>query len=335
MTAKRIKVTNVGSGESADIESRAAAWVIRSSEGPFSDAEQHELDTWLAGDSRRLGAYVRAQAIWVDVDRVAAMGGLSAASLPPPRVRARHWQPMAMAASLCALMVGGYVVHDQLAGRISTERGEVRRIALEDGSTVVLNGGSTIQVRYEKDERHIILRGGEASFSVAHNKARPFIVTADGVSVRAVGTEFAVSMAQPNDVAVTVAEGVVKVDDSAHGAVPRQQYLARNQQLVATPTGMRRASLDAGEVGRQLAWRNGMLVFRGQMLGAAAEEVNRYAAVPVVINDPTLGRAEFMGVFHVGDSRAFAEAAATAFNGEVTEVDGKYILARRQNSPSH
>lgn len=333
MTAKRIKVTSAGSGESGEIESRAAAWVIRSSEGPFSDAEQNELDTWLAGDSRRLGAYVRAQAIWVDVDRVAALGSLSAAPVPPRR--AWHWQPMAMAASLAALLAGSYVGYDHFAGRISTARGEVRRIALEDGSTVVLNGGSTIQVRYEKDERHIILRGGEASFSVAHNKARPFIVTADGVSVRAVGTEFAVSMAQPDDVAVTVAEGVVKIDDKAHSGAPQQQYLARNQQLVSTPTGTRRATLDASEVGRQLAWRSGMLVFRGQMLATAAAEVNRYAAIPVVINDPTLGRAEFMGVFHVGDSRAFAEAAATAFNGEVSEVDGKYVLARRQNSPSH
>lgn len=333
MTAKRNKVTSVGSGELDEIELRAAAWVIRSSEGPFSDAEQHELDTWLAGDTRRLGAYVRAQAIWVDVDRVAALGGLSAAPVPPRR--AWRWQPMAMAASLTALMVGGYVGYDHFAGRISTARGEVRQIALEDGSTVFLNGGSTIQVRYDKGERHVILRGGEASFRVAHNKARPFIVTADGVSVRAVGTEFAVSMAQPDDVAVTVAEGVVKIDDKAHSGTQQQQYLGRNQQLVSTRTGTRRANLDASEVGRQLAWRSGMLVFRGQMLGAAAEEVNRYAAVPVVINDPTLGRAEFMGVFHVGDSRAFAEAAATAFNGEVSEIDGKYVLARRQNSPSH
>jgi len=333
MTAKRIKVTSVGSGESDDIESRAAAWVIRSSEGPFSDAEQHELDTWLSGDSRRLGAYVRAQAIWVDVARVAAMGGLSAAPVPPRRVR--HWQPMAMAASLCALMVGGYVGYDHFAGRISTGRGEVRQVALDDGSIIFLNGDSTVQVRYSKDERHVILRGGEASFRVAHNKARPFIVSAEGVSVRAVGTEFAVSMEHGDDVAVTVAEGVVKVDDAARNGPPRQQYLARNQQLVAPPGGMRRANLDPGEVGRQLAWRDGMLVFRGQMLGAAAEEVTRYAAVPVVINDPTLGRAEFMGVFHVGDSRAFAEAAAAAFNGEVSEVDGKLILARRQNSPSH
>src|SRR3569833_1767282 len=98
MTAKRIKVTSVGSGESDDIESRAAAWVIRSSEGPFSDAEQHELDTWLSGDSRRLGAYVRAQAIWVDVDRVAALGGLSAAQVQPRRKR--QWQTKTHDASL-------------------------------------------------------------------------------------------------------------------------------------------------------------------------------------------------------------------------------------------
>src|SRR3569832_826529 len=176
-------VASAGAGESADIESRAAAWVIRASEGPLSDAEQQELDTWLAGNSRHVGAYVRAQAIWVDVDRVAALGGLSAAPVPPRRVW--HWQPMALAASLCALMAGSYVGYDHFAGRISTARGEVRQVALDDGSIIFLNGDSTVQVRYSKDERQVILRGGEASFRVAHNKARPFIVTAEGVSVRA------------------------------------------------------------------------------------------------------------------------------------------------------
>lgn len=111
--------------------------------------------------------------------------------------------------------------------------------------------------------------------------------------------------------------------------------LRRDEQFVAATIGPRRTQLDPGEVRRQLAWRNGELIFRGQRLEVAAAEVNRYAEKPVVINDLSLGRAEFMGVFHVGDSRAFARGAAAAFNGEVTETPEAFVLARRQNSPSH
>src|SRR3546814_7776894 len=50
---------------------------------------------------------------------------------------------------------------------------------------------------------------------------------------------------------------------------------------------------------------------------SAAAEVNRYSDLRVVIEDPTLARAEFMGVFKLGDAQAFAGAAAQAFNGEV------------------
>lgn len=326
-------MASVDSGGSDNAESRAAAWVVRSSEGPLSAADQRALDDWLASDTRNLGAWVRAQAAWIDVDRVVALDAGTASE--PVRVsRALPWRRMAMAASVLLAVGGGVAAHDRLTGRIATERAEVRRVALDDGSTMFLNGETVLQVRFSDDARRIVLRRGEASFQVAHDTARPFVVEAGAVSARAVGTDFSVGIAEGGDIAVTVAEGRVKVTDAETGP-PRQLMLARDEQFVAATIGPRRTRLDPREVQRQLAWRSGQLVFRGQMLETAAREVNRHADKPVVINDPSLGRAEFMGVFHVGDSRAFAGAAAAAFNGEVTETDDAFILARRQSSPSH
>jgi transmembrane sensor len=196
----------------------------------------------------------------------------------------------------------------------------------------VLNSDSVAQIRFDGGERRVILRRGEASFDVAHDGARPFLVTADDVTVRAVGTRFAVDMAD-DDVEVTVEEGVVAVTEPGSSAPPR--LLRRNQQLVAAPTGVRRAALDEGEIGRRLAWRRRQLVFNGESLGRAAEQVNRYSDVRVTIDYPTLARAEFIGVFRMGDGRAFAHAAAQAFNGEVIARDDGLHLQRRPNSPSH
>src|SRR3546814_14675503 len=72
------------------------------------------------------------------------------------------------------------MAYDHRAERISTDHGEVRRIALEDGSVVMLNGNSAVQVRYQDDMRRVILRRGEASFEVAHNVQRPFVVSEIG-----------------------------------------------------------------------------------------------------------------------------------------------------------
>src|SRR3546814_13789299 len=90
--------------------------------------------------------------------------------------------------------------------------------------------------------------------------------------------------------------------------------------------------LDSADVERRIAWRKGLLVFNGQRLGDAAAEVNRYSDLRVTIDDPTLARAEFMGVFKLGDARAFANAAASAFNGEVHLRGNELVMVRQQTS---
>src|SRR5712671_2710403 len=57
------------------ISELAARWAVRADAGALGPDEQRELDTWLAADSRHLGAYVRARAQWVDLDRLAALQG--------------------------------------------------------------------------------------------------------------------------------------------------------------------------------------------------------------------------------------------------------------------
>src|SRR3546814_13825378 len=99
------------------------------------------------------------------MDRVAALDGGTRRDYPAP-VRQRPWRRYAMAASVAFAAVGGTMAYDHLAGRISTDHGEVRRIALEDGSVVMLTGNSAAPVRYQDDMRLVILRAGEAAVEV-------------------------------------------------------------------------------------------------------------------------------------------------------------------------
>jgi transmembrane sensor len=316
-----------------DIEETAARWVMRLDGGALLEAEQRELDAWLAADTRHLGAFVRAQAAWVDLDRVAA---LVAGRAPlEPRPVAWQWQ---RAAAIAAVTLGviaslAFVNSRYLAGRESTQVGEVRRLALEDGSALALNTASVLQVKFADDERRIVLRKGEASFQVAHDEQRPFVVQAGNVLVRAVGTAFSVRM-RDDDVEVVVTEGVVQVRRNGGTARIAAERVARNQEVVVTTTQQPEATplavaaLSDKEVERRLAWQDGRLVFQGEALATAVAEVNRYSPLPVVIDDPTLGRKSFVGVFRVGDTRAFAQAAATAFDAQVHEEEGALHLRR-------
>lgn len=311
--------------ESGDeLEEVAATWAVRLDRGPLSEQDQRALDTWLAGDTRRLGALVRAQAVWCDIDRLAAMerAGIDT-SLPP--VRQRDWRPWRLAAcmALALVCVGGLISSYlyEFAGREQARLGEIRRIVLQDGSVVVLNTDTVMQVRYRADERDIYLRKGEASFQVAHNRARPFIVHAGPVSVRAVGTSFAVRE-RSGGVLVTVAEGVVEVarkSGSGAGSLDRR-YLRRDYQLLAAPDQpLKTTALSDELVARELSWREGLLMFNGETMGEAVKEVNRYSPTPVVIDDPRLAQRAFVGVFQAGDAKSFATAAAAAFNARMTE----------------
>lgn len=316
-----------------DIEEQATLWAVRCAERPLEAAEQVELDAWLAADKRHLGAFVSAQTIWLDIDRVGALLGSSRCALAEqPATPERPWWRYAVAASLVAVVVS-LVGWNHLAGRIATAHGEVRQVTLSDGSTVFLNGGTVLQVRFNDRERRILLRRGEASFNVAHDKVHPFIVSAEDISVKAVGTEFVVGL-ENDDVAVTVASGLVEVQGKDIDGEPLQ-FVRPNEGLVLAPTGPRKVMLDHQEVERRTAWRKGLLIFNAEPLGSAATNVNRYSRVRVVIDDPTLARAEFTGVFNVGDARAFAFAAAGAFNGRVIDKGDTLHLDRQSNSPSH
>lgn len=313
---------------SDDVQSAAAAWAVRLDRGGLTPAEQHELDAWLEADVRHVGALARAEAIWCDLDRLSALDKAGTESAPPAPRRI-DWQPWRAAAAFALVAVIGAGAagagYDRLAGREASRVGEIRRLVLEDGSTVVLNTDSVVQVRYHKHQRDIILRKGEASFQVAHDKSRPFIVHADGVQVKAVGTSFAVREG-PSAVLVTVAEGVVEVARTQkaanNGTSVERSYVSRDKQLVATAARpLKPAVVGETRVARQLAWREGLLMFDGETLGQAASEVNRYTQTPVMIDDPALAGRAFVGVFQVGDVKSFARAAAAAFDAHVAEKE--------------
>ena len=63
---------------------------------------------------------------------------------------------------------------------------------LPDGSTVELNSSAEIVLDFTPTMRGVRLVRGEALFMVRKDAGRPFVVTANGVTVRAVGTAFAV-----------------------------------------------------------------------------------------------------------------------------------------------
>jgi transmembrane sensor len=289
----------------AQIEEQAARWVMRIDREGRSPALIADLDHWLAGDSRRAGALLQAEAAWLMLDR---LGGREVAAVAGHdsviRISRRHVLAGG-ATALAASLVGGLFLASA-PDRFQTSVGEIRRVPLADGSTAAINTRSRISVALAPKQRLVRIDEGEAWFQVAKDRTRPFVVTAGRVHVRAVGTAFSVRRYNGGaDVLVT--EGVVEAwVDGPKGPVVRlaagqQAYVADNGPITQPPS-------QPSDVDRALSWRAGKIDLAGEPLERGVAEFNRYNERQIRIVDPNLARERFYGVFRTDDPEGFAAA---------------------------
>ena len=304
------------------IDSEAAEWAIRSQGRELSAAERAELDQWLEESPRHRGAFLRASAAWVDLDRLAAMAGsqgeLDSDERPPPRTK--NW---AFAAGMAVLMLGAMPAwwaarHHNV---YTSEAGQVRHVDLADGSNMVLNTETRATVQYDDAHREIELAKGEGFFQVAKDPVRPFVVRAGAISVRAIGTVFSVRAAH-HRVDVTVSQGLVELVDASNPDHVLRRRLGANEQATVEETHrLEVQTLAESEVSRRLGWREGLLDFEGQPLLEAVSEMNRHNKKHIVVDDPRLAARPVVGQFLATDPAGFAATVAVALGAHSVEQD--------------
>lgn len=266
-----------------------------------------------------------------------------------PESARKHLWIGAIAAGIAAIAVLGVLLFPLLGGQIiQTERGERREVSLADGSVVEVDPETRLRVAFEEHTRRIFLERGRALFRVAKNPARPFLVQADGTTVRAVGTAFGVEHGEQG-IIVTVAEGKVGVYASNPPALPlvketampgatavpsrvvmqephqRELLLTAGQQVRMPSSG---ASEPVHNVNsdRELAWAKGQLVFDNKSVAAAVDEFNRYNRVQLHVRNPTLATRPVSGVFDASDPESFIGFLQTVASLHVTRSESEIIM---------
>jgi transmembrane sensor len=328
------------------IEATAAVWLSLRDRG-MTESETGEFMRWLQQSPRHAEVFGDLDGAWRKFDRVAALRPTQAAApqpallAPRPRVRIRRsrlaaWGALAAAAALTISWLGWR----QLTPTAVTSVGAFQKLDLPDGSVVQLNTDSAIKVRYSDRERRVDLLRGEAHFDVAKNPARPFVVAANHVAVRAVGTAFNVRLlADAVDVLVT--EGKVQVNDVGNGA----SLLPASERSEATLLGQGervRVPLAPGisaprvpvaitevapiEIQRALAWQERRLQFEDMLLTEVVAEFNRYNRLQLVVADPALHEKRFSGTFRADGYEPFVRLLEENFSIVPARVDGAIEL---------
>lgn len=166
----------------------------------------------------------------------------------------------------CFIIVGSYLWYYQDTENlieISVAYGSKQHIILPDSSEVWLNSGTQIKYpeKFNKDSRNVYL-DGEAYFSVTRNTSYPFIVQANGLSVKVLGTQFNVK-AYSNDerMITTLTNGKVEVNISGNDS----HILKPNEQLTYNThtTDIEITEVTASET---KSWLNGQLIFSNNSL---------------------------------------------------------------------
>jgi transmembrane sensor len=317
------------SRESAEeINQAAAVWAARADRGLTAE-ERNELSAWLSLDRRREGAYLRMSAVMAHTEGLAELRGEGRrGELQPARQTRRLW--LLGGGAIAASIVGGLLIPKTVRpSEFDTRKGEKRVVTLADGSIVTLNTATRLQVSFSNTERLIRLVEGEALFDVAKDASRPFIVLAGDADVRAIGTSFTVTRRGSRAVDVLVREGVVEVTRPMEvQAVPIRVPANRRATVSGKETKIAVASVAPAEINRELAWREGRLVFAGESLASAADQFARYSDVRIVIAEPELAGRGVAGVFDAGDPVGFAQAAALSLDARAEILEGQVLIRR-------
>lgn len=331
------------------IDDQASAFVAARASGHWDDAQQTALDQWLAEDTRHQGAFFRAEATFAMLDRARVMGAgvrpedISITPFAPPfepeiiPVVSRRSSPptrrhlLKAGGLLAATATGAALLLPVVAGRqqLKTQVGELRKVPLKDNSVASVNTDSALDIALTDTRRDIRLVKGEAWFQVAKDKERPFVVAADTVRARAVGTAFGVRRFETG-AEVMVSEGVVEVWNAQTPDTPVRVEAGAKVFVPYTPQPLK-TEFAPDIIDRKLAWRDGQIALDNDSLSRAVAEFNRYNSRKIVIADPTLSDEKLVGWFRADQPDTFARAVHVALNAPVRIDEDRIVIGSPLN----
>lgn len=338
------------------IEHQAASWVLRRDRG-LSAEEQDALSQWLAADARHGAAWARHRRNWDRLDHLAEWrprhGPRPNPDLLAPRAPVvqpvRGWKVAVLAAAAAVTLIAGALWLRPSVRSVppaSVPLSPIVQRVLEDGSTIELNRGADVAVTFTEGERRVTLEQGEAHFTVAKNPERPFVVTAAGVEVIAVGTAFNVRIVDARAVEVVVTEGRVRVNENPGGSLAdpagvrptdtailvdagQRARVRREGETASEPVALPQVSpVTAAEMEELLSWQPRMLDFTAAPLSSIVAEFNRRNPVQLVVGDPELLAIKISATFRSDNLEGFVRLLEASFGIRI-ERSGTVITLRK------
>ncbi|TDF85811.1 FecR domain-containing protein [Pseudomonas sp. H9] len=280
----------------------AATWYVQLNAAPPTDAQLQAWQAWLSTSQ------AHAQA-WARVEKLQRQFGNLPADVALPTlagVRARRRAVLKTLALLMAVGTTGWAVRESnpaqaLMAELRTGKGQRREVKLSDGSELVLNTDSAVDIRFDGLQRQLRLYRGEIMVQTASDPAaRPFeVLTAEG-RVRALGTRFSVRSDEGQS-RVSVLQHAVEIRPVDNPLMMLR--LEAGQSVSFTQQRIGSAQSAAPGTG---AWTQGMLTVIEWRLADFVSELRRYR--PGVLRcAESIADLRLSGAFRIDDSDTLLE----------------------------
>jgi len=319
----------------------ACDWITKI-DRKLSRRELNSLRNWLQLDKNNLTQFMEVAKIWdksLELNRLADIFPQETISQKPKSNWAKTIAAsfvLVISISLVQVMDNLTTGTEQLAvvetdsnRTLETKIGESHQYKLSDGSEIVLNTGTLAEVHFTPELRSIDLKKGEIHIDVAHDKSRPLQVKVGDKIIQAVGTAFNIQVKdQLIELIVTDGEVIVKeILSLSFSDIQKSEtdlnIINTTLTMTTKPINDTLMSVSKGEkidlsmqgivkekvikvqpieIVASLSWRQGNLVFRGESLQEAMDEISRYSNIHIQLdNDPKLEKIQIAGMFKTGD----------------------------------
>ena len=297
----------------------AAQWYARLHSGVATDADRSAWNDWLVADPDHLQAWQRMAAVG---EQMASVPG----ALASPALRGADLSRRQVVRSVLLLASASSIgwlgwrseISQSLVADFRTDVGERREFRLADGSSLLLNTDTSVNLRFDGKQRVLELLSGEILVTTAADPLqRPFKVLTRHGEVLALGTRFIVRSQTPGG-EVAVLEKAVQVRPAGGGAMVRLeagQSMAFNARSVGT---LRRNDASVG------AWQQGSIIAIDRPLGELLADISRYRS-GVLRCDPRISQLKVSGAFPIDNTDRALAALESGLSLRVTRYSRYWI----------
>lgn len=304
----------------------AIAWHLKIKDASATPYDHQAFNAWLYQSPLHHVAYKEAEQLWQDVEAPARLLALQQPTAQPKRRNERPWGWAVAALCVLGLLLSFELwrepAHwDQLTADAVTAPGQMKRLQLVDGSSLILDGNSALDIELDGAHRGLTLRRGRLWIDVMQDAQRPFTITAGEASIRVIGTHFSV-MHSADSITVTVAEGQVAVKDRQG----HQAMLTSGKQVTLLKGEL--GSVSAVALPLALGWKEGRVVFDEARIGEIIAQLERMLPGRLLLDTHDFPDVRLSGSFPADQPTALLEVLTNVFDIRVHHLPGDLLWLR-------